>query len=227
MKHSNSSDISIEARLEGEAGSVEAPQSRGLPPLSTEAEPAQREQFVSLREKTWGFLGRPEVRVWRAPLLKAGTLILALSCVAMLGHAADRKDRAGVRLSSISPEGKSVAPVPSAAPEEDRAVETEVSSAGAAVEPCVPQEKAQGLPGVTEDGRVILNEASVEDFMRLPGVGKRRAESLVALREKLGKFKKAADLMRVRGIGWKSLKKFEGLIVVDRPPVSRSGEPAP
>jgi competence protein ComEA len=64
---------------------------------------------------------------------------------------------------------------------------------------------------------VILNTASVEDFDRLPGIGKSRAEAIVALRERLGRFRKPTDLLRVRGIGVRSLKKLLPLIVVDPP----------
>ncbi len=65
---------------------------------------------------------------------------------------------------------------------------------------------------------MILNEASLDDFMRLPGVGEKRAQALLALREKLGRFKKFNDLLRVKGIGHKTVKKFAELAVLDRPP---------
>lgn len=78
-----------------------------------------------------------------------------------------------------------------------------------------PQEKSAGI---TPDGKVILNSATVEDFQRLPGVGKRRAETIVKLREKLKRFRRKTDLLRVRGIGVRTLKRLSPLIVVDPPP---------
>ncbi|MCA9639664.1 MAG: helix-hairpin-helix domain-containing protein [Polyangiaceae bacterium] len=78
-----------------------------------------------------------------------------------------------------------------------------------------PKEKSAGI---TSDGKVILNTASVEDFQRLPGVGKRRAETIVKLREKLKRFRRKTDLLRVRGIGVRTLKRLSPLIVVDPPP---------
>ncbi len=83
-----------------------------------------------------------------------------------------------------------------------------------------PQEKSAGI---TADGRVILNTASVEDFQRLPGVGKRRAETIVKLREKLKRFRRKTDLLRVRGIGVRTLKRLSPLIVVDPPPPPKEG----
>ena len=69
--------------------------------------------------------------------------------------------------------------------------------------------------GLTADGRVILNQASVEDLRKLPGIGAKRAEAIVALRERLGKFKRVSDLMRVKGIGPKRLKQLAPKLVLD------------
>ncbi len=72
-------------------------------------------------------------------------------------------------------------------------------------------------PGVTADGRIILNTASVDELVALPGVGKRRAAAIVALRKRLGRFRRVRDLLRVRGIGFRSLRKITPLVVVDPP----------
>lgn len=83
-------------------------------------------------------------------------------------------------------------------------------------------------PGLTEDGRVILNLATVEDLRHLPGVGQKRAEAILALRQKLGKFKRPSDLLRVRGIGARRLKQLLPKLVVDAPPAPAAppGTPA-
>jgi competence protein ComEA len=71
---------------------------------------------------------------------------------------------------------------------------------------------------MTADGKVILNSADASDFDRLPGVGKKRAEQIVQLRTKLGgRFKKPSDLLRIRGIGVKSLQKMLPHLVLDPP----------
>jgi competence protein ComEA len=78
--------------------------------------------------------------------------------------------------------------------------------------------------GLTPDGKVILNRASVEDLRRLPGVGPKRAQAIIDLRTKLGRFRRATDLLRIKGIGVKSLKRLQPFFVLDPPPPS---EPTP
>lgn len=82
-------------------------------------------------------------------------------------------------------------------------------------------------PGLTEDGRVILNLATLEDLRHLPGVGQKRAEAILALRQKLGKFKRPSDLLRVRGIGARRLKQLLPKLVVDAPPTTPTPTPTP
>lgn len=70
---------------------------------------------------------------------------------------------------------------------------------------------------VLADGRIVLNLASEDDLRKLPGIGPSRAAAIVALRTKLGRFRTARDLLRVRGIGAKTLRRMEGKLVVDAP----------
>ena len=70
--------------------------------------------------------------------------------------------------------------------------------------------------GLTADGKVVLNRASVDELRRIPGVGPKRAQAIIDLRKKLGgRFKRLTDLLRVKGIGPKSLKKMEAHLVLD------------
>ncbi len=71
--------------------------------------------------------------------------------------------------------------------------------------------------GVTPDGRVILNQANVQELTLLPGIGVKRAEQIVELRERLGGFKRISDLLRVRGIGSKSLRKLMPYLILNPP----------
>jgi competence protein ComEA len=72
-------------------------------------------------------------------------------------------------------------------------------------------------PGVTTDGKVVLNTATVEDLVKLPRVGPKRAQAIVELRKRIGKFRRATDLLRVRGIGRKTLALMLPKLVVDAP----------
>ena len=71
--------------------------------------------------------------------------------------------------------------------------------------------------GMTQDGKVILNLATVEDLRHLPGVGQKRADAIMALRARLGHFKHVNDLLRVKGIGVRGLKKILPHVLLDAP----------
>lgn len=56
-----------------------------------------------------------------------------------------------------------------------------------------------------------INAASAEDFQKLPGIGPKLAQRLVAFRRKHGPFRRVEDLMAVKGIGlkkWKALRPY-------------------
>jgi len=76
---------------------------------------------------------------------------------------------------------------------------------------------AKASAGMTEEGKVILNLAGVEDLRHLPGVGAKRADAILALRARLGRFKQVNDLLRVKGIGVRGLKKIAPHVVLDAP----------
>ncbi len=79
-------------------------------------------------------------------------------------------------------------------------------------------------PHATEDDPVILNEATVDDLRRLPGIGEKRALAVLELRRKLGRFKQVEDLLRVKGIGRSTLRKLRPLVRIDHP-VAEAGSP--
>lgn len=75
--------------------------------------------------------------------------------------------------------------------------------------PAVP---AQGA--VTVDGAVNINRASESDLDALPGVGPSTARAIVEDREANGPFSSIEDLMRVSGIGKKKFEKLKSSICV-------------
>ena len=48
---------------------------------------------------------------------------------------------------------------------------------------------------------ININTAGIEDFARLPGIGKKTAEKIIIFRKKIGGFKKLNELLKVKGIG--------------------------
>jgi len=90
--------------------------------------------------------------------------------------------------------------------------------------PSIPRSSDAALAGGAQDPSkdfvVDVNRASAEDFRRLPGIGVRRAQALVALRERLGRFRRVEDLLRVRGIGRKMLQRLRPHLRLDSPDAS-------
>ncbi|UCD36106.1 MAG: helix-hairpin-helix domain-containing protein [Nitrospiraceae bacterium] len=54
-------------------------------------------------------------------------------------------------------------------------------------------------------GKININEATVKELSGLPGIGKKKAEAIVAYRNEKGKFASVEDLRKVEGIGAKLL----------------------
>lgn len=69
--------------------------------------------------------------------------------------------------------------------------------------------------GITPDGKVALNSATEDDLRRLPGIGASKARAILKLRAKVGRFKRVEDLLRVKGIGRRSIAKLRPLVVFD------------
>jgi competence protein ComEA len=112
---------------------------------------------------------------------------------------------------TMAPSSASTGPAPSAIP----SVAAPQASASAPLVP--PEPETVPCAARTEDGRVILNLAKLEDLRKIPGIGPKRAEAILALRTKLKRFKRGSDLLRVRGIGPKSLTRMQSHFVVDPP----------
>ena len=67
----------------------------------------------------------------------------------------------------------------------------------------------------TEDDPVYLNDATLEDLRRLPGVGEKRGLAILELRRKVGRFHQIEDLLHVKGIGRSTLRRLRPLVRLD------------
>ena len=66
-------------------------------------------------------------------------------------------------------------------------------------------------------GPVNINTADAQALSKnIKGIGLKKAEAIVAYREKFGKFKSVADLTRVKGIGNKLIEKNKDLLIVEK-----------
>jgi competence protein ComEA len=161
----------------------------------------------------------------RAALLAAGLLVLAI-----IGRSAIAGSGAPSAAPPASPsDGASLA---AAAPPLARPASLALAPAAVAAGPGVPVEApvssggtGHGAGAASPEDPVLLNTATVDDLRRLPGVGPKRADAIVALRNRLGRFRVIEDLMKVKGIGRATLRRLRPLVRLDSAP-SAAGPPA-
>jgi competence protein ComEA len=190
---------------------------------------------VARKEPTEGWLARIRNSVWLAPALRLGGMGLLLGVLAGIGVVATTYANPGQPLpggphllvdalgtgwlkptAALAPELALRAPAASAAASSVTAAAA-APAATPAPSSAPPEGSPSSGPGVTPDGKVILNLASAEELTRLPGVGPKRAEAIVALRIKLKRFRQLTDLLRVKGIGPRGLKRMLPHLVLDGP----------
>lgn len=63
---------------------------------------------------------------------------------------------------------------------------------------------------------VNINTADKAGLTRLPRVGEKIAQRIIDYRKKNGKFKKPADIMKVKGIGEKTFENMKDMITVGK-----------
>ncbi len=66
------------------------------------------------------------------------------------------------------------------------------------------------LPRPVAEGRVSANTADAEELCTVKGIGPKLAAAIIDERERNGAFRYWEDLLCVRGIGEKTLRKLEG-----------------
>ncbi len=65
---------------------------------------------------------------------------------------------------------------------------------------------------VQSEERININTASVAELMRLPGIGQKLAERIIAHRTKHGAFKRPQDIVVVRGFSANRYRRLAHLI---------------
>lgn len=65
-----------------------------------------------------------------------------------------------------------------------------------------------------ENVPVDINTASAEELVAIPGVGEATARRIIDWRDEHGPFRRVEDLMKIQGIGEKSLEKMRPHVTV-------------
>lgn len=193
-------------------------------PKNAENEGDRRSRFVRVLQWIYAWMkGSP----WAKPIGKGLLAALALGLLAALGGSAlagakDASTSAGTGPpASATPAttvlAETVIEAPHAGASATEAADVVANDGGGVpVDPAHPPSTPAGAAGkATAENPVSLNSATFEDLRRLPGIGPKKAEAILALRTKLGKFKRPEDLMRVKGIGRGTFKKLRPLVRVD------------
>jgi competence protein ComEA len=79
-----------------------------------------------------------------------------------------------------------------------------------------PLAAAQAPPEVPPAQPVDLNTADAAALTKVPGIGPATAQRIVEWREQNGPFRQVEDLMKVKGIGEKSLEKLRPYLKVSK-----------
>lgn len=77
-----------------------------------------------------------------------------------------------------------------------------------------PAKRAAAAPAA--QGAVDVNTASEDELVAVPGIGKGLARRIVDFREKNGPYQHVDDLLKVQGIGEKSLQKLRPHLIVGK-----------
>jgi competence protein ComEA len=82
----------------------------------------------------------------------------------------------------------------------------------------VPEKGEEVIPTITsspkKNNKININTASVNELIRLQGIGQAKASAIVRYRKENGKFEKIEELIKVTGIGEKTIENFREHVVV-------------
>jgi competence protein ComEA len=147
----------------------------------------------------------PIVRPFLAPIRRIASIVALCALVATLTATWLHSAPADARPTAAKAKAAAPAPEPDAEAEADEGDKPAKKPKAA--------KKSKGKQALA--GKLNLNTATVEQLQLLPGVGAEKAERVVTWRTKNGGFKRVADLRKVKGFGYKTIKKLEKYLDVN------------
>jgi competence protein ComEA len=147
---------------------------------------------------------------------------IALATAGLLSLAVIGRVTAAGALGTAAGPVSSAAPATSTRPPESP-VSTGTSPATSSSSPI--ETPAAPRLAASADDPVVLNTAFAADLRRLPGIGEKRANAILALRVRMGRFHALEDLLKVRGIGRATLKRLRPLLRLDAKPPDAGAAP--
>lgn len=181
---------------------------------------------MKLARRLIAILGSLTVRVrasvWTLPIAKVFLAMGGLTLFALLGRSTLAEARVEEATGTATPTSTSASTLTSAStptsPPPSIPTPTPTSSTTSSVTSASSQ--------ATPDSPVVLNAATEEELRRLPGIGPKKAGAILALRQKLGRFRQVDELLRVKGIGRTTLKRLRPLVRLDLPAEADGGAAA-
>ncbi|MDB4946615.1 MAG: competence protein ComEA helix-hairpin-helix repeat protein [Labilithrix sp.] len=161
---------------------------------------------------------------WTPLLLRASAVLVALFALAWIGRTAAAGPSSVPAADALDAGG--LLPQAPASPLSAGDASTTSTALPLEVPAAPPAAPASGVTRgrATPSEPVYLNHASVDELRRLPGVGPKRAEAILVLRQKVGRFSRVEDLLRVKGVGRGAVKKWRPLVRLDAPPAPGDGD---
>jgi competence protein ComEA len=164
----------------------------------------------SLRTSLLSFV---RASAWGPVVLRIGAVVVALVVLGWIGRTA----AAGPSGTSLTSAEVDAAAEPPLTPIDAGAIATPMTTAQASAAPPPPTATTAPRGRASPTDPVYLNHASVDELRRLPGVGAKRAEAILVLRQRVGRFQRVEDLLRVKGVGRGAVKKWRPLVRLDAP----------
>ncbi len=160
--------------------------------------------------------GRRQARLRRTMTMAALAAVLALGGVFGLHpRVAEATPRTLPRVDA--------GPRPPAVPAPTTAGPGQRASPDATAEPEPAEPDAATRGGKRVSGRLNLNTATAAELMLLPGIGPAKAERVLTWRKRNGTFRRIADLRRVKGFGYRTLKRLEPYLDIKGDTTLRAG----